>query len=230
MILMAGIVKTGVPGLDDIFEKRGFIENSSVLVSGEPGAGKSILAMEFIVNGAKQFGEKGLYVSSEQSLEKIREIASGLGMPLEEFEKKNLVILEKIDISKGGEMIPERIIDLIKSKKPKRIVLDSITPLEFLSEDKREFRLKMLGFLEQISRNKATFIATAERHLTEFDRISFNPEDFLFDGLIIMGRQRKTANYLRVLSVIKMRGTKHSEELHPVEIDNNGLKILKIKD
>jgi KaiC/GvpD/RAD55 family RecA-like ATPase len=80
-----------------------------------------------------------------------------------------------------------------------------------------------------MSNYNATVLATAEKRLTDFDRMAFEAEDFLFDGLILMGRQRKTINYQRVLSVVKMRGTKHSEELHPVEIDGNGLRVLTIK-
>jgi len=226
---MAGIVKTGVPGLDSIFEKKGLIENSTVLVSGEPGAGKSILALEFIYNGAKEFNEKGMFISSEQTIEKIKSTALSLGMNLEELEKKGLISMKKADISRGGEMLPDSIMREIKAKKPKRIVLDSITPFEFLASDQREFRLRMLSFLEMIEKQGSTLLATAEKRLTDFDRVAFDPADFLFDGLILMGRQRRTVNFQRVLTVIKMRGTKHSEELHPISINNKGLSIMTIK-
>ncbi|MDD5148499.1 MAG: ATPase domain-containing protein [Candidatus ainarchaeum sp.] len=226
---MVGIIKTGIPGLDTVFEKKGFISNSSVLVSGEPGAGKTILALEFIYYGAKEYKEPGIFVSSEQSVEKIRELAFVLNMPLEQYEKNGLITIKKVNIAKGGEMLPDQILNEIKSKKPKRVVLDSITPFELLAADQRDFRLKLLSMLEEINRQGVTLLATGEKKLTDFDRISFNAEDFLFDGLILMGRQRKTVNYQRVLSIIKMRGTKHSEELHPVEITENGLRVLTIK-
>jgi len=229
VFFMVGIVKTGVPGLDDVFEKKGFISNSSVLVSGEPGAGKTILALEFIYYGAKDYNETGFFITSEQSIEKIREMAFGMGMPLEQLEKSGSIVLKKINITKGGEMIPDNLLNEIKSKKPKRIVLDSITPFELLASDPKEFRMKIFSLLEQIGKLGITLLATGEKRLTNFDRIAFNPEDFLFDGLIIMGRQRKTINFQRVLSVIKMRGTKHSEELHPVEISGKGLRVLTVK-
>ncbi|MDD5163397.1 MAG: ATPase domain-containing protein [Candidatus ainarchaeum sp.] len=226
---MAGIVKTGIPGLDTVFDKKGFISNSSVLVSGEPGAGKTIFALEFIYYGAKDYKEPGIFISSEQSVEKIRELAFALNMPLEQYEKSGLISIRKVNISKGAEMIPDSIMNEIKSKKPKRVVLDSISPFELLASDTRDFRFKLLSMLEEINKQGTTLLATGEKRMTDFDRISFNPEDFLFDGLILMGRQRKTVNYQRVLSVIKMRGTKHSEELHPVEITENGLRVLTIK-
>ncbi len=226
---MVGIVKTGIPGLDTVFDKRGFIANSSILVSGEPGAGKTIFALEFIYYGAKDYKEPGLFISSEQSVEKIRELAFALNMPLEQYEKNGLISVRKVNIPKGSEMIPDSIINEIKSKKPKRVVLDSISPFELLASDPRDFRFKLLSMLEEINKQGTTLLATGEKRLTDFDRISFNAEDFLFDGLILMGRQRKTVNYQRVLSVIKMRGTKHSEELHPVEITESGLRVLTIK-
>jgi len=226
---MVGTMKTGVPGLDSVFEKKGFIANSSVLVSGEPGAGKTILALEFIYYGAKDFKEPGFFISSEQTVEKIRELAFVLNMPLEQYEKSGLITLKKIDLSKGLEMLPDSLMAELRSKKPKRVVLDSITPFELLATDQRDFRLKLLYLLEAINKQGTTLLATGEKRMTNFDRISFNAEDFLFDGLILMGRQRKTVNYQRVLSVIKMRGTKHSEELHPVEISGKGLRVLTVK-
>lgn len=226
---MVEIVKTGVPGLDSIFDSKGIIANSNVLVSGEPGAGKSILAMEFIYNGAKDFKEKGMFISSEQTIEKIKEVSSSLGMDFEALEKKGLISMKKVNISRGGEMLPDAIIREIRAKKIQRIVLDSITPFEFLAADLREYRLKMLAFLEMLGKQKATLLATAEKRLTNFDQIEFDPADFLFDGLILMGRQRRTVNFQRVLTVVKMRGTKHSEELHPIEISDKGLSIMTIK-
>jgi len=79
------IVKSGTPGLDEAIGIKGFRKGSSILVAGEPGAGKTILALQFIFNGARLYGENGVFVTSEQSVEKIREIAANLGMPLEQF-------------------------------------------------------------------------------------------------------------------------------------------------
>ena len=102
--------------------------------------------------------------------------------------------------------------------------------MENLSPDIREFRVKILGFIETIIANNITLLVTAEKRKTDFDNMEFAPEDFLFDGLIMMGRLRKAVSFERVLSIIKMRGTKHSEELHPVEISNSGLVVKSLEE
>ncbi len=224
------LVKTGTPGLDELFTKGGFLRNSSILVSGEPGAGKSIVAMQYIYNGARIYGEAGVYVTSEQSIEKLRENAKALGMDFTELEEKGLVKLMKIPVSRGYEMAPDELIKEVKKEGVKRVAIDSITPLENLSSDVREFRVKMLAFIETITTRNITLLVTAEKRKTDFDNMEFAPEDFLFDGLIMMGRLRKAVSFERVLSIIKMRGTKHSEELHPVEITNMGLTIKSLEE
>ena len=83
--------------------------------------------------------------------------------------------------------------------------------------------------MENITDRNVTLIATAEKRKTDFDNAEFSPEDFLFDGLILMGRMRKAISFERVLSIVKMRGTKHSEELHPIEITNSGLVVKNIE-
>jgi KaiC/GvpD/RAD55 family RecA-like ATPase len=224
------IVKTGTPGLDDLMTCGGFRFQSSVLVSGEPGAGKSILALQFIYNGARLYGEGGVFVTSEQSAEKVRENAKSVGMDLEEWEKKGLIKIMKIPVTHGYEMAPDELIREVRKIEVKRVAIDSITPLEYLSEDIRGFRARILSFIETLTAHNVTLLVTAEKKKTDFDSIEFSPEDFLFDGLILMGRLRRAVSFERVISVVKMRGTKHSEEMHPVEISNSGLVVKNIQE
>ena len=224
------IVKTGTPGFDELFTSGGLKNNSSVLVSGEPGAGKSILAMQYIYNGARLYGEAGVYVTSEQSVEKVRENAKSLNMDLEEFEKNGLIKIVKIPVTRGNEMAPDELMKEIKKENVKRVAIDSITPLEYLAPDLKTFRVQILGFIEMLTNYNVTLLVTAEKKKTDFDNMEFAPEDFLFDGLVLMGRLRKAVSFERVLSVVKMRGTAHSEELHPVRISEKGLVVETIKE
>ncbi len=223
------LTKTGTPGLDELLTKGGFGRNSSILVSGEPGAGKSIVAMQFIYNGARLYGEAGVFVTSEQSVEKVRENAASLGMDFSELEKNGLVKIIKIPVTRGYEMAPDELMKEIKKTDVKRVVIDSITPLEYLSSDIRGFRARILTFIETLTAHNVTLLVTAEKKKTDFDNMLFSPEDFLFDGLILMGRLRKAVSFERVLGIVKMRGTKHSEELHPVEISSSGLVVKSLE-
>jgi len=224
------VIKTGTPGLDDLIGIGGFDRKGCVLVSGEPGAGKSILALQYIYNGARLYGESGVFVTSEQSIEKVRRNAASLRMDLADFEKKGLIKLMKIPVTHGYEMAPDELMKEVKKKEVKRVAIDSITPLEYLSTDVRAFRARILNFIETLSKHDVTLLVTAEKKKTDFDNIEFSPEDFLFDGLILMGRLRRAVSFERVLGIVKMRGTRHSEELHPVEISGSGLAVKILQE
>ncbi len=223
------VVKTGTPGLDEMFAINGFRRNMSVLVSGEPGAGKSIVAMQYIYNGARLYGEGGVLVTSEQSIEKVREIGKSLGMDFQQFEESGLVTIMKIPIAMGAEMTPDSLLNAIKDPSVQRIAIDSLTPFEFLAPSEKEFRVKILSFVETVAKHDVTMLVTAEKKKTDFESVEFSAEDFLFDGLILMGRLRSAAGFERVLSIIKMRGTAHSEELRPIKITNTGLVVENIE-
>ena len=84
---MTEFIKTGVRGLDIIL-KGGLRKNSSLLITGAPGTGKTIMSMQFIYYGAKDYNENGIYIASEDNLPDLRKNAKNLGMDLEEMEKK----------------------------------------------------------------------------------------------------------------------------------------------
>jgi len=122
-------------------------------------------------------------------------------------------------------MVPEALMREVKRTEVTRVAIDSITPFEYLTESQKEFRIKLLTLIDLLSKENVTLLATAERRRTDFEMIEFIPEDFLFDGLILMGRLRKAVSFERVLSIVKMRGTGHSELLHPVKISDRGLIV-----
>ena len=119
--------KTGIQGLDKAL-MGGIPEGNIVLVSGGAGTGKSTLCLQFLVNGASLFGEKGLYVSTEQTQAELYKHSEKFGWNLEDLEKKNLVKVVYFDITEGDDFL-EKIDTLVKNFKPKRIVIDSMTTL-----------------------------------------------------------------------------------------------------
>ena len=80
-------IKTGVFGLDKIL-KGGLRKNSSILITGAPGTGKTILALQFIYYGAKKYNENGIYITTEENLSDLRQFANNLGMDIGSLEKK----------------------------------------------------------------------------------------------------------------------------------------------
>jgi KaiC/GvpD/RAD55 family RecA-like ATPase len=76
---MIELTKTGIDGLDEILN-GGIVNNSTTLVSGNPGAGKSILGLQYIYNGVEKFDEKGIFLSFEENAEDLRQAAESIGL------------------------------------------------------------------------------------------------------------------------------------------------------
>jgi len=224
-------IKTGVSGLDSVL-KGGLRKNSSLLLTGAPGTGKTIMALQFIYNGAKEYNQPGLFISTEEGLKDLRKFAKNLGMDITRLEKKGKIILfEKPLFSlKGGISSIKGLIEVIKRKKIKRVALDSITFFEYLypkyNKNVMEFRRQVLMFLQKMKKADVTFVAVSERSITDLDKLEYDAMDFVFEGFIVLSRIRKGSYFERVLTVSKIRGQDHSLDVYPVKIGTGGLQVL----
>ena len=91
-------VKSGISGLDKVL-KGGFKKGVSILITGAPGTGKTIMAMQFIHNGAKNYNENGIFITTEENLSDLKRNAKNLGMDIEALEKKEKVFFFQKPIS-----------------------------------------------------------------------------------------------------------------------------------
>ncbi len=221
---MATMIKTGVEGLDELF-KGGLKENSSILLQGSPGTGKTILALQFIYQGALM-GEPGLFITSEIKADDLREYALSLGMDLRPLEKKGIFHIVEQPILRGNIVSIDTPLKIIKQSKIKRVVLDSLTLFQYeFDHNTTSLRKALLTFISSMKAAGVTLMVTAERTIEGVRNIRFEPEDFLFDGLIFLIRVRKGASYERCLSIMKMRGQDHSTEIYPISIGKGGVKV-----
>ena len=126
-------IKTGVPGLDQVL-KGGLRKNSSVLVTGAPGTGKTLLALQFIYYGAKDCSENGIFISTEESLEVLNQSARNLGMDLASMVDKGKIFFVQKPIAtlKGGISSIKGLVDAIKKNNIRRVALDSLIFFEYL--------------------------------------------------------------------------------------------------
>lgn len=217
-------VKLDIPGMDDIL-KGGVLHDSSILITGAPGTGKSIFALQFLYNGAKT-NVPGLYITSEQSGAPLRSTWSSLGFDIESFEKKGLITIIEQAITSGRMISLEAPLTLIKKKKIKRVVLDSLTLFEFVYPKGMEFRKGVISFLRQMKEAGVTLLVTSERDITDIDNFLYTSEDYLFDGMIILTKIRKGSSFERVLHIAKMRGQDHSIDVYPFTISKGGIKVM----
>jgi KaiC/GvpD/RAD55 family RecA-like ATPase len=116
---------------------------------------------------------------------------------------------------------------IIKEKKVKRVVLDSLSLFEYAhSPGSIEFRREVLDFLVRMKQSGVTFLSTSQQTTLDIDKIKFQPEDFLFDGLIFMMKIRKLASFERCITVAKMRGQDHLMDIFPFTIGKGGITVF----
>lgn len=122
--------KTGIPGLDELME-GGIPKGNTVLVSGLTGSGKTILGLQYLVNGATQYGEKGFYVTFEEPRKDIILQADRLGWDLEAMEKKGEILVKSYATENTNRLfqIFDELTRIVEELKPSRIVVDSISAL-----------------------------------------------------------------------------------------------------
>jgi len=221
---MIKLIKTGIQGFDDLL-KGGLKEASSILVAGAPGTGKTIFAMQFLVEGAKK-GEAGIYITLEENPDDLRDYAQSFGWDIAHYEKEGLITFVQESVSQKKFLGNSTPLALIKRKLIKRVVIDSITLFEhahILGE--RDLREDILEFIAEMKSSKVTLFATAEKSIVRLDDFKYSPEDFLFDGLIILIKVRKGNSYEHCITVQKMRGQDHSLNIVPLKITEKGIKV-----
>ena len=224
-------IKTGIPGLDKVL-KGGLRKNSSILLTGAPGTGKTIMALQFIYNGALLYNEPGIFIATEESIEDLRKYARDLDMDIEKLEKsgKLFIYSKPLALMKGGLMSMKGLQDLIKLKKIKRISLDSLIFFDYLypraSLNDMEHRRQVLLFMKKMKDSGVTFLTVSERRVTDIDRLKYDMIDFVFEGFIILSRVRKGSYFERVMTVAKIRGQDHSLDVYPIKIGSGGVTVL----
>ncbi|MGC8993465.1 MAG: ATPase domain-containing protein [Candidatus Aenigmatarchaeota archaeon] len=209
-------VSTGIKGLDTLL-KGGLPKGSTTLISGTPGSGKTILSMQFLVNGYLQAKEKGLYISLEEDVERMEEyMSSAFNWPIKELRKKNKVILIHSDIY-DFEKFKDLIETTVEKNGIERVVIDPITVISLFFERPLEIRRSLLELDRLLKKLKCTSLLTCE--IPEGSNVisSFGIEEFTSDGIIILYYKIGSP---RGIVVRKMRLIDHDKEVHPFEIKN----------
>lgn len=219
-------IPTGVIGLDSLVQ-GGFKKGSINLVSGGPGSGKTIFAIQFLMEGLVH-GEPGIYVTFEERKDKLYEDMLGFGWDLEKYEKQGkFAFLEytpeqvkKVLIEGGGT-----IDTLVSEMKVKRMVIDSITSFTLLYKDELTQKESSLALFELINTWGCTAVLTSQDEAPNGSTITAALE-FEVDSIILLYHFRKRGSRIRAIEILKMRGTKHPEKTFCLEITNKGLRVL----
>ncbi len=214
-------IKTGIVGLDKLV-KGGFIKGSTMLISGGTGVGKSIFSMQYLWEGL-QSGESCVYVTMEETAEDLRQDALVFGWDFEEYEKKGKFKFVEKNILEDTNF---EFFDIDKMK-ASRIVIDSISLLSFVIEDKSSMRGRLKELIKSLKERNLTTLLVSES--MDEERLSvLGIEEFVADGVIILKYTSVGAQAGRLLFIRKMRRTNHSEKLHPIKIGTQGIRILSV--
>ena len=226
---MVELTKTGVEGLDEILN-GGIVNNSTTLVSGNPGAGKSILGLQYIYNGVELFDEKGIYLSFEEDKKDLREAAESIGFEnwqthvdsgdIKIYDKQ--VLLRENDFSSSLELL----LGDLNDAQYERLVLDSLTMFQLFFEEEREQRTYLLKFTDILSENNLTTLMTNEQG-TVFPETDIGLENFLTDGNIFLLQTPTDSGVNRYLWVAKMRKKNIDTDIFPMDITQGGITVHK---
>lgn len=221
-------VPTGIQRLDVLIE-GGFEKNSTNLVVGSSGGGKTILCTQFLIDGLKR-GEKCLYITFEEKKKQFYDNMKDFGWDLEGYEKKGLFTFLEYSPAKVKAMLEEgggAVESIILKRKVSRIVIDSITSFALLFEDELARREAALNLFGMIRDWEATALLTLEEEPTPSGEFSSEAMKFEADSLVVLYYLRKGNKRGRFVEVLKMRGTKHSDKVYPFEVGKKGIEVGK---
>jgi circadian clock protein KaiC len=225
---------TGIQGLDEI-TGGGLPKGRPTLVCGSAGCGKTLLAMEFLVRGATQFNEPGVFMAFEETAKDLTQNVASLGFDLNDLiARKKMVLdfvyIERSEIEETGEYDLEglfiRLGLAIDSIGAKRVVLDTIESLFAGLPNPLILRAELRRLFRWLKEKGVTAIITGERGDETLTRQGL--EEYVSDCVIVLDHRVSDQASSRRLRVVKYRGSTHGTNEYPFLIDEDGISVLPV--
>lgn len=243
---MSENVPTGVPGLDELIS-GGFPRGRVILVLGGPGAGKTVLASQFLYNGISEYNENGIMVSLDESQNHFVAEMMKFGWDFNKAQEegkfafidatrlsrvaifKEKMLKEEASSLRGKQLQIDKLIEELQYKikliGAKRVVLDTLASLFYRFTDPIERRTAGVDLIEALSDLETTTIVTTELSHLALER-NILDEEFLVHGVIMMQTIFSGGSTTRGLQVEKMRGVNVNPNLVPYTIDKSGIEVF----
>jgi len=225
---------TGIKGLDEI-TGGGLPKGRPTLVAGAAGSGKTLLAMEFLVHGAADYNEPGVFMAFEETGEELTKNVKSLGFDLTELSDKKLISLdyvyvERSEIEETGEYDLDglfvRLGYAIDSIRAKRVVLDTIEALFAGLPNEAILRAELRRLFRWLKEKGVTTIITGERGTDGLTRHGL--EEYVADCVILLDHRIVEQISTRRLRVVKYRGSSHGTNEYPFLIGDKGISVLPV--
>jgi circadian clock protein KaiC len=225
---------TGIPGMDEI-TGGGLPQGRPTLVAGAAGCGKTLFAMEFLVNGATHYDEPGVFVSFEENAEELAQNVASLGFDLKKLSKQKKLIIdyvrvERSEIEEAGEYDLDglfiRLGHAIDSIGARRVVLDTIEVLFSALSNQGILRAELQRLFRWLKDKGVSAVITAERGDGTITR--FGLEEYVADCVILLDHRVNEQMSTRRLRIVKYRGTLHGTNEYPFLITKDGISVLPI--
>src|SRR5215212_347995 len=225
---------TGITGLDEITQ-GGLPAGRPTLICGSAGCGKTLFASEFLVHGAREYGEPGVFITFEETPRDLALNVRSLGFDLDELERQNLIAIDHVriernEIEEAGEFDLEglfvRLGLAIDSIGAKRVVLDTLEALFSGFTNHGILRAELRRLFLWLKERGVTAVITGERGDGQLTRQGL--EEYVSDCVILLDHRVSDLLSTRRLRIVKYRGSAHGTNEFPFLIDEDGNSVIPV--
>jgi len=225
---------TGIRGLDEV-TRGGLPKGRPTLIAGGPGSGKTLFGMEFLVRGATEYNEPGVFIAFEETANELAQNVESLGFNVPELVRQNklsidYVYLDRREIEVTGEYDLEglfiRLGYAIDSVGAKRVVLDTVEALFAGLTNEFILRGELRRLFRWLKEKGVTAVITAEQGEKTLTRQGL--EEYVSDCVILLDHRVINQVATRQMRVVKYRGTAHGTNEYPFLIDEEGFSVLPV--
>jgi circadian clock protein KaiC len=214
-------VSTGIPALDDALGD-GYWSGSATLVAGPTGAGKTLLGLHFLFEGAAR-GEAGIHLTLQESSAQLSRIVKGFGWSI---PHPAVTILDRSPVDVYIDELVYELLDCVDETNARRVVIDSLNDLVLAADDATRFREFVYSLVQRLARARVSIMFTLESpELFRISRLGELGMSHVADNVILLQHLYDGSEMKRALTVLKTRGSSHEAAVREFHIGREGITL-----